>query len=84
MKTRTVKDVDEETWKLLKQMAKRRRLRMGTLLKEIAVEYKKKPSDSWKKILHAKPLLTETQARGMLKTVAKIRKESGYRNVAIS
>ncbi len=84
MKTRTIKDVDEETWKVFKQMASGRRLKMGTLLKEIAVEYKKSPSDSWKKILNPKPLLTEKEARAMLRTVVTIRSESGYRDVTIS
>lgn len=82
MRIKTIKDVDEETWKTLKEMAGRRRLKMGTLLKEITMGYKKRPSDSWDKILHSKTILTKREAEAMLKTVAKLRKESGYRNVA--
>ena len=82
MKIKTIKNVDEETWKTLKEMASKRRLRMGTLLKEITMGYKRRPSDSWDKILYAKPILTKREAKAMLKTIAKLRKESGYRNVA--
>jgi len=38
---------------------------------------KKRPSDAWNRILHAKPLLTEKEAMDMLRTVDKIRKEFG-------
>lgn len=84
MKIRTIKGVDEETWKLLKETASRRRLKMGTLLKEIAMAYKKRPSDSWSQILYAKPIITKKEAKVMLKTVEELRKESGYRNVTIT
>ncbi len=84
MTTKTIKDVDEKTWKLLKEMAYKRRLKMGVLLKEIAVAYKKRPSDSWNKILHAKPVLTEKEAQAMLQAAAKLREEAGYRNVVIT
>jgi len=84
MKIRTIKNVDDETWKQLKEMARRRRLKMGALLKEIAMEYKKRPSDSWNNILNVRPILAKEQAEAMLKMVVKIRKESGYRNVIIT
>jgi len=81
MKIRTIKDVDEETWKIFKEIASRRRLKMGSLLSEIARDYKRRPSESWNKILNAKPLLTKREAENILKTLARIRKESGYRDV---
>jgi len=84
MTTKTIKDVDEETWKLLKEMAHKRRLKMGALLKEIAIAHKKRPSNSWNKILRAKPVFTEKEARAILRTLAKLREEVGYRNVIIT
>ena len=81
MKVRTIKDVDDETWKLMKEAARREKLKMGVLLKEIVKEHKTKPSKFWSVILNGKPLLTEREAKEMVKTVAKLRKESGYRNV---
>jgi len=81
MKVRTIKDVDDETWKIFKEMASRRKIKMGRLLKEIAIEHNKRPSISWNKILNAKPTLTKKEADIALKRVAKMRKESGYRNV---
>ena len=82
MSVKTVKNVDEQTWQVLKEMAKKRKLKMGSLLREIASEYKKKPSDSWKKILNTKPNITPKEAEIMLAALAKIRKEHGYRDVS--
>ena len=82
MSVKTIKNVDEQTWQMLKEMAKNRKLKMGSLLREIASEYKKKPSDSWKKILNTKPSMTLKEAEIMLAALAKIRKEYGYRDVS--
>ena len=84
MKTRTIKGVDDETWKLLKETANKRRLKMGTLLKEISMAYKKRPSDSWNQILYGKRVITKKEAEALLKMVKELRKESGYRNVVIT
>jgi predicted DNA-binding ribbon-helix-helix protein len=81
MRVRTIKNVDDETWKLIRSIARREKLKMGVLLKEMVNEHKTKPSKAWSAILNVKPLLSEREATAMLKTVAKIRKESGYRNV---
>lgn len=82
MKVRTVKDVDDKTWHIFKDMARRRKVRMGSLLKQIATEYSKKPSDSWEKILRSKPMITGKEAEAMSAVVASIRKEAGYRDVS--
>ena len=79
MKIRTVKGVDDETWKIFKEIASMRKLKMGSMLREIAKEYKRRPSDAWEKILNAKPILTKNEADDMLRMVAKMRKERGYR-----
>ena len=79
---KTIKNVDEETWRMLKELAKKRKLKMGGLLREITSEYKKKPSDSWSKILKTKPSITLKEAEIMLVAIAKIRKEDGYRDVS--
>jgi hypothetical protein len=81
MKVKTIKNVDDETWKLMKEAARREKLKMSALLKEMVKEHKSKPSKVWNIILNGKPLLTEREATEMLKTVTKLRKESGYRNV---
>jgi len=81
MKVRTIKDVDEETWKTIREIARRENLKMASLLKEMTKEYRLKPSTAWNKILNTKPILTKKEATAMLKTVAKLRKESGFRNV---
>lgn len=81
MTVRTIKDVDEETWKMIREIARREKLKMGFLLKEMIKEYKWKPSASWNKILNTKPILTKKEAEAMLRTVTKLRKEYGYRDV---
>jgi hypothetical protein len=52
-------------------------------LKETALKHKKNSTNSWKEILNPKPLLTEREARAMLRIIVKIRKESGYRDVTV-
>ncbi len=79
MKIKTIKDVDEETWKIFKEMANKRRLKMGGLLREMVKEYRVKPSDTWNKVLNAKPILTNSEARDIKKIISKVRHEHGFR-----
>ena len=79
MKIRTIKSVDEETWKNIKTIANRENMKMGALLKEMVKEYKKRPSTTWNKILNTKPILTADEARDMKKIISRVRHEYGFR-----
>ncbi len=73
--------MDEETWKILKDLSNRRKLKMGSVLKYAVREYASKSDKKWLGIIPAKPILTDEEAEDMLKLVKKIRKERGYRDV---
>ncbi len=73
--------MDEETWKILKDLSNRRKLKMGSVLKYAVREYASKSAKKWLGIIPAKPILTDEEAEDMLKLVKKIRKERGYRDV---
>ena len=80
MKVRTIKGVDEDTWKIMKELAERRKLKMGILLKNMAREYKKNySSKTLLDIIPKKPLLTAKEAEEMENITKKIRKEPGFR-----
>ena len=82
MAVKTIKNVDDETWKILKDLASRRRLKMGSVLKYAIREYAKKPEKNLSSIIPSKPILSNKEAEGMLKMVKKLRKEGGFRNVS--
>lgn len=79
MRVRTIKDVDDETWKLIKEISRREKMRVGMLLKDMAKEYKSRPATSWEKILNTKPILTEEEAKDIMKIIDKVRHEYGFR-----
>ncbi len=79
MRVRTIKNVDDETWKLIRTIARREKLKMSDLLKDMAREYTAKPSAAWSKILNVKPILTSKEANEMKKIVKEIRHEYGFR-----
>ncbi len=80
MKIKTIKDVDEETWRILKDLSSKRKLKMGSVLKYAVREYAKKAGKR-AGIIPSKPILTDKEAEEMLRLVQRMRKESGYRNV---
>ena len=80
MTVRTIKNVDDETWKTLKELAGRRKLKMGYVLKYAVRDYAKKSEKISGSLIPSKPLLTDREAEAMLKMVRKMRKESGFRN----
>jgi hypothetical protein len=51
-------------------------MKMGASLKEITTAYKRKPSETWNKILNSKPIFTKREAAYMIKMVEQLRKES--------
>ena len=79
MTTRTIRDVDEKTWRKLKIMSAEHNAKMGELVKRMADEYEKRSKDVWKHILDHEKLITDKEAEEMLNTVKKLRKEQGFR-----
>ena len=79
MGTKTIKNVDKRTWEILKQLAKRKRVKMGTLLRYMASEYRKIESIDLNQYLPDRPIISVNEAEELEKIVKEIRKESGFR-----
>jgi hypothetical protein len=82
MKVKTIKDVDDETWKILKELSSRRKMKMGRVLRYAVRNYARKPEKNLTSIIPKEPILTNKEAEDILKYVKKMRKESGYRDVS--
>lgn len=78
---RTIKGVNRETWLKFKEMAARKGIKMGDLFENMTDEYEKNVERTWNIILNSGKALSDEEAEDMLKTVKKLRKEKGFRNV---
>ena len=79
MKTKTIKNVDERTWEILKRLAKKKKVKMGTLLRHMTSEYKKLESIDLKKLVPERPILSGEEAEQLQNAVKDIRSEYGFR-----
>ena len=79
MPTKTIKDVDEETWKKLKILSSEENAKMGSLIKNITDDYIKNRKSAWDRILHGEKILSDSEADDMENIVKKLRKERGFR-----
>ncbi|MFA4887610.1 MAG: hypothetical protein WC595_05325 [Candidatus Nanoarchaeia archaeon] len=76
---KTIKGVDDETWRDFKGLAVKEGLNMGILFKHMLKEYEKSRKTFWDGILGGEKILSEKEAEGMEKRVIKMRKEYGFR-----
>lgn len=76
MKVRSIRDVDEETWKAMKRLAEKKRIKMGLLLKMLVREYEKVET---KELIPKKPILSEEEATELKNFLREMRKEHGFR-----
>jgi len=79
MKVRTIKDVDEETWRLLKNLSEKKRMKMGKFLGTMVRGYSRKGGLKLSDIIPKKPILTKKEAEDIKSIVVKIRHEYGFR-----
>lgn len=79
MTTRTIKDVDDETWRKLKMLSAEHDATMGKILKKITNDYEERNKKFWDKILKGEKYLSEKEARKHEALVKKSRKEYGFR-----
>jgi len=79
MSTKTIKDVDEKTWRKLKMLSAEENVKMGKLIGIIADTYVKSRTDIWSEILSGKKILSDSEAKEIEKVVKKLRKERGFR-----
>ncbi len=76
---KTIKGVDDSTWSRFKVLAVQEHKPMGDMFKKLVEEYKKEADEFWDKVLNGPRLLTDKEAKDLLKTVSDIRKEKGWR-----
>lgn len=76
MRVKTIRDVDENTWKTLKETAGKRKMKISNLLTLIVREFSKKEVEG---IIPPKPILTAKEAKEMGELIKTIRKEAGFR-----
>lgn len=79
MSTRTVKDVNEKTWRKLRLMSAEYDMRIGELIEKMTEDYEKSSRDFWKTILEGEKILTEKEAEELKSVVTALRKETGFR-----
>ncbi len=79
MTLKTIKGINEDSWLEFKSIAARNGMNMGTLFEQMLEEYKKKPEEAWKVILHSGKILSDKDAKEMEKITRKTREEYGFR-----
>ena len=79
MTTKTIKDVDDETWRKLKMLSAEHDTTMGKILKKITNDYEERNKEFWNSILKGKKILTDKEAEDMISVVKELRKEHGFR-----
>ena len=79
METKSIKDVDEETWKDFRALAIKNNIKMSILLKLMVDEFEKNSKNLWREVLSKKRSLTDKEADDIEKIVKKMRKEKGFR-----
>jgi len=79
METRSIKNVDEETWKKFKTMADKNNINMSDLLKIMIKKFEKESEKFWNEILNGQKNLSEDEAEKMMGIVRESRKEYGFR-----
>ena len=79
MSTKTVKNVDEKTWRKLRMMSAEYDIRIGELIERMTEDYEKRSRDFWKTILEGEKILTDKEAEELKSVVTALRKEKGFR-----
>jgi hypothetical protein len=79
MGVKTIKDVDEETWRKIRTLSVEEDVKMGKLIRNMAENYIKNKESAWNKILSGDKLLSDSEADDIKKITDKLRKERGFR-----
>ncbi|MBS3066331.1 hypothetical protein J4205_00775 [Candidatus Pacearchaeota archaeon] len=79
MEIRSIKNVDEETWREFKAIAAKNNVKMSSLLKIMIKEFEKNSKDFWNEILNGEKLMSDKEAEEMKILTIKLRKEKGFR-----
>ena len=76
---KTIKGIDEDIWLDFKSLAAKNNLKMPEMFKVVVRDWGKNSSKVWEEILNNEGILSDKEAKDILKTVNSLRKEKGYR-----
>lgn len=79
MEIKTIRNVDDETWKNFKVLSTKAGVSMAILLKLMVSEFEKINKKFWSSFLSGEKLLTDEEAEDMIKISIGLRKERGFR-----
>lgn len=80
MELKTIRNVDEETWRMFKMLSARAGVGMGTLLRIMVTEFEKNNKKFWSSLLNQKRILSDEEARDIININEGLRKERGFRD----
>ena len=75
MEIRSIKNVDEETWREFKAIAAKNNVRMSSLLRIMIKEFEKNSKNFWNEILNGEKLMNDKEAEEMKILTIRLRKE---------
>ena len=76
---KTVKGISSDKWMKLKILAAERNVSMGEMISGLIDSYSKTEDAFWESIFTRKSVLSEREAKDLLKVSESIRKEKGFR-----
>lgn len=79
MSTKTIRDVNEKTWRKLRMLSAEHNMRMGRLLEKMTEDYEKRGKEFWRAILESGKMLTDKEAEELKALSMSLRKEPGFR-----
>jgi len=79
MEIKTIRNVDEETWRNFKMLASKLGLSMSILLKMMVKEFGKNNKKFWRELFNIGKLLSDEEAEDMIKISERLREERGFR-----
>ena len=79
MEVKTIKGVDEETWREFKTLAAKNNVKMSSMLRIMIKEFEKNNKDFWNEILNGEKLMSNKEAEEMKIITMRLRKERGFR-----
>ena len=79
MPTKTIKDVNEKTWRKMRVLSAEHNVKMSRLLEKMTEDYEKRSKEFWKIILEGNRILTDKEAEELKSVSKSLRKEHGFR-----
>jgi len=78
---KTIKGINEDAWSSFKSIAAKNNMKMGKLFEEMLDRYKQDSKRFWDEILNGEKILSDKEAEDIEKSIKKLRKEKGFREL---